>query len=340
MNTTTSSVASGARRSATTSRANLPVLSCSARPGMSHVISRPSGFLGKKLVIASPAAVRTSRSQTRSRAVAVTVQANLFDRFFRVIAAYINQSVGSFEDPEKLLDRLVEEMTQDSMRMRQASAQATASQRQMAARTANAQAAADQWLRRAELAVARGQDDLAREALTRRKALQAEADKLEMQAKAQQQACDQLSASVRMLEGKISEARSKKETLKARAASAKTSIAIQEMIGSLRSTSSSSFAVFDKMEEKVMALEAEAQSATALATPDALEARFAMVGYLLEGGNSVEEELRVLKSGRPQEALPRPRVEDYISQRPSGVAAATRDAVEYELEQLRRQVRS
>ncbi|GFH20723.1 uncharacterized protein HaLaN_17892 [Haematococcus lacustris] len=250
--------------------------------------------------------------------------------------AYINQSVGSFEDPEKLLDRLVEEMTQDSMRMRQASAQATASQRQMAARTANAQAAADQWLRRAELAVARGQDDLAREALTRRKALQAEADKLEMQAKAQQQACDQLSASVRMLEGKISEARSKKETLKARAASAKTSIAIQEMIGSLRSTSSSSFAVFDKMEEKVMALEAEAQSATALATPDALEARFAM----LEGGNSVEEELRVLKSGRPQEALPRPRVEDYISQRPSGVAAATRDAVEYELEQLRRQVRS
>lgn len=39
----------------------------------------------------------------------------------------------------------------------------------------SSQNAADQWLRRAELAVARGQDDLAREALTRRKALQADA---------------------------------------------------------------------------------------------------------------------------------------------------------------------
>jgi phage shock protein A len=37
------------------------------------------------------------------------------------------------------------------------------------------QAAADQWLRRAELAVSRGQDDLAREALTRRKAIQTDA---------------------------------------------------------------------------------------------------------------------------------------------------------------------
>ncbi len=45
--------------------------------------------------------------------------------------------------------------------------------------------------------------------------------------------------------------RASQETLKARAASAKSSLAIQEMIGGLRSTSSSSFAAFEKMEEKV-----------------------------------------------------------------------------------------
>ncbi|GFH08303.1 uncharacterized protein HaLaN_03244, partial [Haematococcus lacustris] len=195
----------------------------------SHIVKRLSpGFSGKSLSLPSPVSARTARRSTRSRAAAVTVEANLFSRAFRVVQAFINQTLGGFE----------------------ASAQAMAAQRQMATRTANAQAAADQWLRRAELAVSRGQDELAREALTRRKALQADADKMAAQAKMQQQACDQLSASVRMLEGKISEARSKKETLKARAASAKSSIAIQEMIGSLRSTSSSSFAVFDKMEEK------------------------------------------------------------------------------------------
>ena len=52
-----------------------------------------------------------------------------------------------------------------------------------------------------------------------------------------------------MLEGKLAEAKGKKETLKARAASAKTSKQIQEMIGSLNT--SNSVVAFEKMEEKV-----------------------------------------------------------------------------------------
>ena len=53
----------------------------------------------------------------------------------------------------------------------------------------------------------------------------------------------------RVLEQKLLEAKSKKDTLKARAASAKTSKQIQEMVGSL--DTSSAVAAFDKMEEKV-----------------------------------------------------------------------------------------
>jgi hypothetical protein len=52
-----------------------------------------------------------------------------------------------------------------------------------------------------------------------------------------------------VLEGKLAEARSKKDTLKARAASAKTSKQIQEMVGSLNTNNS--VVAFDKMEEKV-----------------------------------------------------------------------------------------
>lgn len=262
----------------------------------------------------------------------VQVQANLFSRLGRVIKAYVDSFVGSFEDPERLLDRVVDEMTQDAQRMRMASAQAIASQRQMKGRADTMQAAADQWLRRAELAVARGQDDLAREALARRKSIQVDADRLTQQATAQQNACDQLSASVRMLESKIAEARGKKETLKARAASAKSNIAVQEMIGGLRTTGASSFAAFDKMEEKVMALEAEAESMAAMTTPDALESRFAM----LEVGN-VEDELKALKAGIAQgvqASLPRPRVADAF------VPTMRNPDLEMELEELRRRARS
>ena len=91
------------------------------------------------------------------------------------------------------------------------------------------QATADDWLRRAELAVRKGQDDLAREALTRRKGADSAANALKVQLDAQRKAMEQLTANVRVLEGKVTEARNKKETLKSRAAAAKSSKAVQEV---------------------------------------------------------------------------------------------------------------
>lgn len=71
------------------------------------------------------------------------------------------------------------------------------------------------------------------------------------------QALEQLNANVRMLENKMQEARNKRETLKARAASAKSSKQVQEMVAGLRLNTTTAWAAFDKMEEKVMAMEAE-----------------------------------------------------------------------------------
>jgi phage shock protein A len=91
------------------------------------------------------------------------------------------------------------------------------------------QATADEWLRRAELAVRKGQDELAREALMRRKTYETAAQSLKVQLDAQSKAREQLQANVSMLEARLNEARNKRETLKARAASAKSSKQIQEV---------------------------------------------------------------------------------------------------------------
>jgi len=268
----------------------------------------------------------------RGRTLAVNTQANLFARISRVVRAYIEGIMNTFEDPERLLDRVVEEMQGDVIRLRQASAQAVAAHRQAQNRHTQLQDAADQWLRRAELAVARNQDELAKEALRRRKLIQGDADRLLQQVKAQQAASEQLQANVRVLENKITEAKMKKETLKARAASAKTSLQIQELIGGLRSTSSSSFAAFEKMEEKVIALEAEAESVAALSAPDRLEARFAELEG--SGGAGLDDELKALKAAQgrgPAASLPRPRMSDVLQPQDREVDA--------ELEELRRRAR-
>ncbi|GIL41925.1 hypothetical protein Vafri_15 [Volvox africanus] len=274
---------------------------------------------------------RTGRS-----AVAVAVSANLFTRMYRIVTSFFNGIVASFEDPEKLLDRVAEEMLEDMTRMRQATAQVMASQRQMVTKQKSLQAGADQWLSRAELAVSRGQDDLAREALKRRKVLQEDADRLNEQVMLQTNALEQLQANTRVLEGKLAEARSKKETLKARAASAKTSLALQEMIGGLQMRSGSSWAAFEKMEEKVAQLEAQAQTATALVAPDSLERQFAA----LEGDTGVDAELAALKQyqhqhrGAPSPLPPSP--SPPLTGRP---LRDVFDPLERELEDLRRRAR-
>lgn len=215
----------------------------------------------------------------------------------------------------------------------QATATVMASERQMSAKYSQAQATADDWLRRAELAVRKGQDDLAREALSRRRGAEAAANGLKVQLEAQRRALEQLTANVRVLEGKVTEARNKRETLKGRAAAAKSSKAVQEMVAGLRLNNSSAWAAFDTMEEKVLALEAEAEAVGILAVPDSLEAKF----NRLEGGSGVDDELAALKrgllpEGRPAAALSRPLFTDAVRGSDAGVEA--------ELEVLRKKARA
>lgn len=250
------------------------------------------------------------------------VEANIFSRLIRIIQSSLGNVVSSAEDPEKILDQVMIEMQTDLVRMRQASAQVVASQRQLQAKFDAAQETSDNWLRRAELAVAKGEDELAREALKKRKAYADVAASLKKQLDLQSKAVDTLMSNSRMLESKMNEAKSKKETLKARAATAKTSKQIQELVSGIN-TGSSAFAAFEKMEEKVIAMEAETESITMMATSDNLESKFAQ----LEGG-TVEDELAALKrAGRPRQAP---------ASLPPG--RPYRDAIDLELDALRQKV--
>jgi phage shock protein A len=101
--------------------------------------------------------------------------------------------------------------------------QVIASKKQIEAKYKQSKEAVAMWQSRAELAVQAGEDELAREALKKRKANEEQSKTWEVQMQQQSQAVDQLLANTRAMENKLTEAKSKKETLKARAASAKSS---------------------------------------------------------------------------------------------------------------------
>lgn len=212
---------------------------------------------------------------------------NLFERFSRVVKSYANAIVSSFEDPEKILEQAVLEMNDDLTKMRQATAQVLASQKRMENKYKAATQASEEWYRKAQLALQKGEEDLAREALKRRKSFADNASALKAQLDQQKGVVDSLVSNTRLLESKIQEARSKKDTLKARAQSAKTSTKVSEMLGNVNT--SGALSAFEKMEEKVMTMESQAEALGQL-TSDDLEGKFAMLE-----SSSVDDDLANLK---------------------------------------------
>jgi len=222
---------------------------------------------------------------------------NLFDRFTRVAKANINNVLKSLEDPEKILNQALEDMQTDLVKIRQSYAEITATQRRLLKQKEQADAMAQDWYQRAQLALQKGEEALAKEALTRRQQQLENSKTVQIQIDTQGTAIDKLYEGMQMLETKIIEAKSKKEQMIARARTAQSTQKVNDMLGGI--TGKTSMDAFTRMEEKVEALEAAAEVSAEMGTLNgnllpgsaSLEAQF----KLLEGSSAVDQELMKLK---------------------------------------------
>ncbi|HEY9750602.1 MAG TPA: PspA/IM30 family protein [Allocoleopsis sp.] len=252
----------------------------------------------------------------------------LFDRISRVVRSNVNDMVSKAEDPEKILEQSILDMQEDLVQLRQAVASAIASQKRTQQQYNQAQTESNNWQQRAQLALQKGDENLAREALLRRKTFTETATTLKTQLDQQSGQVDTLKRSLIGLESKISEAKTKKDMLKARASAAKANEQLQNVLGNM--STSSAMGAFERMEEKVLQMEARSQASAELAGAN-LESQFAM----LESGSDVDDELAAMKAqligGTPakQEALP-----------PGQSSATQNPDVNDELEKLKQQLDS
>ncbi len=249
----------------------------------------------------------------------------LFDRLGRVISANLNDLVSKAEDPEKVLEQAVIEMQENAVKMRQALATAIATQKKTELQLNKNQQQANTWQERAQLAITKGDENLAREALIRKKPFVDACSTLEIQLKQQTEVVNNLKRDARILEGKIVEAKSKKDMLKARANAAKAQKDSRDLISGI--DTGSALSAFERMEDKVMQLEAESQVAGALEEGVSINEQFRQ----LEAGQDVEDELAKMKAqltgaSPAQAALPPEESQDDNSRDPD---------IDIELEKLR-----
>jgi phage shock protein A len=259
----------------------------------------------------------------------------LFDRIKRVVGANLNDMVSKAEDPEKMLEQAILEMQEDLVQLRQGVAQAIAAQKRTDKQYNDAQNEINKWQRNAQLALQKGDENLARQALERKKTYADSSGSLKASLDQQTTQVDTLKRSLQQLESKLSEAKTKKDMLKARITAAKAQEQLQGMVGNMNT--SSAMAAFERMEEKVMIQESRAQSMAEMAGQD-LESQFAK----LESGSDVDDELAALKmqmlggSSPNQAALPSQTAATSTSTPTS--TPAEKEVVDSELEALRKQI--
>jgi phage shock protein A len=200
-------------------------------------------------------------------------------------------------------------MQDDLIKVRQAVAQAIAIQKRTERQQAQADSQAQEWYRRAQLALNQGDEELARQALTRRQSYLDTATAMAAQLQQQAGIVTQLKQNMRQLELKISDARTKKELYIARARSAQASQQVNDLLGGLNSNGA--LQAFERMEDKVLQLEAQAEASAELNALD-LRSRIAALGE----ADEVEAELAALKAqvGKAQ-LSPQPQVKPLPQRR-------------------------
>jgi len=236
---------------------------------------------------------RMQQSQGSTSSTALSM--NLFDRFSRVAKSNLNNVLKNLEDPEKIMNQAVEDMQNDLVTVRQSYAEVTATQRRLMKQKEQADALADDWYKRAQLALQKGSEDLAREALNRRQQQVDAANSVQEQIDAQAASIDKLYEGMQELEKRIMEAKSKKDEMIARARTAQSTQKVNDMLGGI--TGKTSMDAFNRMEEKVEALEASAEVSAEMgamngkALPGSIESEF----RALEAASDVDNELNKLK---------------------------------------------
>ncbi len=220
---------------------------------------------------------------------------SIFTRFRDIIHANLNAMLEGAEDPEKMIRLIIQEMEETSIELKAACASTMAARKTTARSLDEVNARAAEWERRARLAVEKGREDLAREALHQKRqhvdaaaATQREADGL-----------DAIIAKYRdeitQLEEKLNGAREKQRLLTRRHLQAQQRTRAQQQIR--QANAQETIARFERFEQKVDRMEAEADLVNYGRRPS-LEEDFAQ----LERGEEIEAELRALKQsvGNPQ----------------------------------------
>ncbi|MGO9142710.1 MAG: PspA/IM30 family protein, partial [Streptosporangiaceae bacterium] len=195
----------------------------------------------------------------------------LFQRAHAIVQAKANKALDAAEKPDEMLDLSYEQMLDQITQVRRALVDIAASRKQIELQEQQLQHSVSHLQDQAKAALAQGKEDLAREALSRKAAAQAEIDGMEPQHQQLTEQEEKLEHTLEALQQRVNQFRTQKEVLKAQYTAAQAESSVGESAAGISKTFGDSGAELQRAQDKIATMQARAGAVDELLQSGVLE---------------------------------------------------------------------
>ncbi|MFC3098880.1 phage shock protein PspA [Alteraurantiacibacter palmitatis] len=235
-----------------------------------------------------PTPTRNSLSAAYSTSTGAALM-GIFSRTRDIIAANFNELLDSSDDPAKMIRMIILEMEETLVEVRASAARTIADQKEMHRHAAKLDKLQADWADKAQLALSKGREDLARAALVEKRRAADMAEQLKAEIAVLEDALRAYEVDIHKLQSRLREARSRQSQIAARLESAENRFKLRSLMTNERVDEA--LARFDQLERRVDYAEGRADAIGMQGGKATLADEFAA----LEGTDKVDEELEEMK---------------------------------------------
>ncbi len=220
----------------------------------------------------------------------------IFSRTRDIIAANVTDLLDRAEDPAKMIRMIILEMEETLVEVRASAARTIADQKEMRRTIMRLEGLQESWTEKAQLALSKGREDLAKAALVEKQKAGDASEQLKAQITVLDDALRASEADIAKLQSKLREARARQSSLMTRMESAQTRLRAREMYQGEKVQDA--FSRFDQLERRVDFAEGRADAMGLGAPPKTLEEEIAE----LQANERVDAELEALKAAQAKKS--------------------------------------